>query len=485
MNRDYFRKVAFGIGMEESIPSDPLVWAQNQFDTVPNFVWEKKLPTLDEQRDRYGHWVYQDREVLREKHKNDRLAYEKEKDYLRKITGEKFFESLELSVRHTTALASDSPAFERMWHFWGNFFAISEKDYLASFSTGVYHREVIRPNMVNTFEDLVYAVTTSWCMLHHLDNAENIGPNSKEGVWENSNNDKRKVGLNENHARELLELHTLSPEANYTQEDVVEMAKVMTGWRYLWSKKKLEAGPIKFQPEYHEQGPYKILGKVYDIKDFNTVNQGKELKVVIKDLANHPSTRKHIAKKLCQHFICDYPENEMIANIVKAWEKNDGNLIEIHKATMETVFQYGLNHRKFSMPELWLLQNAKILDLRYLYRYPKGFEFNGSNPNRSQKLVKDILWEIGHPIYRAKQPNGYIDIEDEWLSPELIIRRLAAARRWDDIANPNVDYNQDYFVNVIEKNFDHPENLLKLIKETNFSADRFAVFANSPEVMRA
>ena len=485
MNRDYFRKVAFGIGMEESIPSDPLVWAQNQFDTVPNFVWEKKLPTLDEQRDRYGHWVYQDREVLREKHKNDRLAYEKEKDYLRKITGEKFFESLELSVRHTTALASDSPAFERMWHFWGNFFAISEKDYLASFSTGVYHREVIRPNMVNTFEDLVYAVTTSWCMLHHLDNAENIGPNSKEGVWENSNNDKRKVGLNENHARELLELHTLSPEANYTQEDVVEMAKVMTGWRYLWSKKKLEAGPIKFQPEYHEQGPYKILGKVYDIKDFNTVNQGKELKIVIKDLANHPSTRKHIAKKLCQHFICDYPEDEMIANIIKAWEKNDGNLIEIHKATMETVFQYGLNHRKFSMPELWLLQNAKILDLRYLYRYPKGFEFNGSNPNRSQKLVKDILWEIGHPIYRAKQPNGYIDIEDEWLSPELIIRRLAAARRWDDIANPNVDYNQDYFVNVIEKNFDHPENLLKLIKETNFSADRFAVFANSPEVMRA
>ena len=485
MNRDYFRKVAFGIGMEESIPSDPLVWAQNQFDTVPNFVWEKKLPTLDEQRDRYGHWVYQDREVLREKHKNDRLAYEKEKDYLRKITGEKFFESLELSVRHTTALASDSPAFERMWHFWGNFFAISEKDYLASFSTGVYHREVIRPNMVNTFEDLVYAVTTSWCMLHHLDNAENIGPNSKEGVWENSNNDNRKVGLNENHARELLELHTLSPEANYTQEDVVEMAKVMTGWRYLWSKKKLEAGPIKFQPEYHEQGPYKILGKVYDIKDFNTVNQGKELKVVIKDLANHPSTRKHIAKKLCQHFICDYPEDEMIANIIKAWEKNDGNLIEIHKATMETVFQYGLNHRKFSMPELWLLQNAKILDLKYLYRYPKGFEFNGSNPNRSQKLVKDILWEIGHPIYRAKQPNGYIDLEDEWLSPELIIRRLAAARRWDDIANPNVDYNQDYFVNVIEKNFDHPENLLKLIRETNFSADRFAVFANSPELMRA
>lgn len=484
MKKDYLRKVAFGMGVDETVPSDPLVWAQDQFNIVPDFVWEKKLPNLKEQRDRYGHWVYQDREVLRKKHKNDRLAYEKEKDNLRKITGERFFESLELSVRHTTALASSSPAFERMWHFWGNFFAISEKDFLASFSTGVYQREIIRPNMVNTFEDLVYAVTTSWCMLHHLDNAENIGPNSKEGVRENSDNDNQKVGLNENHARELLELHTLSPEANYTQDDVIEMAKVMTGWRHVWSEQKLEAGPVKFQPEYHEQGPYKILGKIYDIKDFNTVNQGKELSIVIKDLANHPSTRRHIAKKLCQHFICDAPTEEMLSPIIKAWEKNDGNLVEIHKATMKVVFDYGSHHQKFSMPELWLLQNAKMLSLYYLYKFPKGFEFDGSSPNRAHKLVKDILWEIGHPIYRAKQPNGYIDLEDEWLSPELIIRRLAAARRFADISNSSVNYSQEYFENVILNNFDHPENLLKLIKEPTFYSDRFVIFANSPEVMR-
>jgi uncharacterized protein (DUF1800 family) len=423
--------------------------------------------------------------VLRKKHKNDRLAYETEKDNLRKITGERFFESLELSVRHTTALASSSPAFERMWHFWGNFFAISEKDFLASFSTGVYQREIIRPNMVKTFEELVYAVTTSWCMLHHLDNAENIGPSSIRGVRENSDNDNRKVGLNENHARELLELHTLSPEANYTQDDVIEMAKVMTGWRHVWSEQKLEAGPIKFQKEYHEDGPYKILGKIYDIKDFNTVNQGKELRIVIKDLANHPSTRRHIAKKLCQHFICDVPTEEMLSPIVKAWEKNDGNLVEIHKATMKVVFDYGSHHQKFSMPELWFLQNAKMLGLYYLYKFPKGFEFDGSSPNRAHKLVKDILWEIGHPIYRAKQPNGYIDLEDEWLSPELIIRRLAAARRFADISNPNVNYSQEYFEKVILKNFDHPENLMKLMKERTFYSDRFVIFANSPEVMRA
>ena len=105
----------------------------------------------------------------------------------------------------------------------------------------------------------------------------------------------------------------------------------------------------------------------------------------------------------------------MIAPIVRAWEKNDGNLVEIHKATMQTVFQHGSNYRKFSMPELWLLQNAKMLGLYYLYMFPEGFEFKGSSPSRAHKLVKNILWEIGHPIYRAKQPNGYIDLEDEWL----------------------------------------------------------------------
>ena len=128
-------------------------------------------------------------------------------------------------------------------------------------------------------------------------------------------------------------------------------------------------------------------------------------------------------------------------------------------------------------------QNSETL--YYLYMFPEGFEFKGSSPSRAHKLVKNILWEIGHPIYRAKQPNGYIDLEDEWLSPELIIRRLAAARRFADITNPNVNYDQDYFENVILKNFDHPENLLKLMKESTFYADRFAVFANSPEVMRA
>ena len=483
MKKDFFRKVAFGLGPEEKINEDPLVWSKSQFNNVPDFIWSYKLPSLVDQRKKYGEWVYGDREVLRKKFKNDRLIYEKEKDLLRAKTGEKFFESLELSIRHNTALRTTNPVFERMWHFWSNFFAISEKDFLASFSTGVYQRDVIRPNMCGSFEDLVYQVTTSWCMLHHLDNAENIGPNSKEGV--RLNNKNKKVGLNENHARELLELHTVSPDANYSQEDVINMAKVMTGWAHLWNKKDLEAGPIKFQSSFHENGPYKILGKLYDIRDFNTVNQGKELKIVIKDLANHPSTIKHISRKLCQHFICDEPTNDMIEPIVQTWNKNDGNLIEIHKTLLDIVFDFSEIHQKFSMPELWVLQNAKMLDLRYIDNYPDGFEFNGSNPNRSQKRLQNMLYDLGHSIYRAKQPNGYIDLESEWLSPELIIRRLAVAKRFSGIANTNITYDSEFFERVVLNNFDKPDKLLKLLSNSLSYSDQFVLFANSPEVMRS
>ena len=483
MKKNFLRKVAFGLSPNENINEDPLNWAKQQFNSVPNFIWSYKLPTLLEQRKRYGEWVYGDRKVLRKKFKNDRLMYEKEKDLLRHKTGEKFFEPLELSIRHNTALKTTNPVFERMWHFWSNFFAISEKDFLASFSTGVYQRDIIRPNMCGSFEDLVYQVTTSWCMLHHLDNAENIGPNSKEGVRLNSNN--RKVGLNENHARELLELHTVSSEANYSQEDVINMAKVMTGWAHLWNKKDLEAGPIKFQSSFHENGPYKILGKLYDIKDFNTVNQGKELKIVIKDLANHLSTKKNISRKLCQHFICDEPTNEMIEPIIQTWNKNDGNLIEIHKTLIDVVFNFSENYKKFSMPELWLLQNAKMLDLKYIDNQPDGFEFNGFNANRSQKRLKNILYDLGHNIYRAKQPNGYIDLESEWLSPELIIRRLAIAKRFTGIVNTNISYNNEFFEKVIVNNFDKPNKLLKLLNNSTSYSDQFVLFANSPEVMRS
>ena len=102
-----------------------------------------------------------------------------------------------------------------------------------------------------------------------------------------------------------------------------------------------------------------------------------------------------------------------------------------------------------------------------------------------QLLVKRILEQLGHPIYRAKQPNGYVDLEDEWLSPELIIRRLAVARRFPEMSNSKLIYDNEFFENVIISNFDEPSKLLNLMKNPTTYSDRFVIFANSPEVMRS
>ena len=143
------------------------------------------------------------------------------------------------------------------------------------FSTGPYQREIIRPNMVKTFEDMVQSVTTSWCMIHHLDNSESVGPNSRRGL-------ESRDTINENHARELLELHTVSPSAGYTQEDVIQLSYVMTGWGHKWSRKNLETGDVWFDQEKHQKGDKEVLGVKYK-------NDAKrELAKVIHDLATHP-----------------------------------------------------------------------------------------------------------------------------------------------------------------------------------------------------
>ena len=346
MSLNFYRRVAFGLSPQDERPQEPLSWALNQLNSVPDFLWKGSIPTEKELRKKYGEWVYGDREVLRKKFKNDKNAYRQAKDELRIKTGERYFELNEHAIRHYQTKYGAQPVFERFWLFWGNHFAISEKDFLAEFSTGPYQREVIRPNMVKTFEDMVQAVTTSWCMIHHLDNSESVGPNSKRGV-------ESRDTINENHARELLELHTVSPKAGYSQEDVIQLAYIMTGWQHRWSKKNLETGNVWFNSEYHQRGKKNVLGKEYK-------KGRKAIKLAIKDLVNHPSCREFIATKLCRYLITDYPTPEMIAPVIKAWEQSDGYLPEVHKAAIKVAFEYNDKYRKFQNPENWWLTTINM-----------------------------------------------------------------------------------------------------------------------------
>ena len=479
MYNSFYRKVGFGIGINDKIPADPLKWATDQLDEIPELLWTGWIPSEKEMRIKYGEWIYGDRKVLRKKYKNDKNAYRKAKDKLSIKTGERFFELNEHAIRHYQTKYSNQPVFERFWLFWGNHFAISEKDSLADFSTGPYQREIIRPNMIKTFEDMVQEVTRSWCMIHHLDNSESVGPNSKRGI-------ESRDTINENHARELLELHTVSPEAGYTQDDVINLAYIMTGWGHKWNNKVLETGDVWFDQDKHQKGEKIVLGKKYK-------NEGKrELSKVIHDLSNHPQCIKFVSTKLCRHFITDNPTKDMVDPVIKAWTNSNGNLIKIHKAVIQQAYKNNNFTYKFQLPEVWIMQLSRIFDLNLPISSKKmNYEFKFEPSNRQEQLTW-YLNEVGHSPYRPKQPNGWSDYEVDWVSPELLLRRLWFAS--NEIPNhvKIENYSHRFMSLCLERNFDDHERMtsmiedLKINKITKNDLEKiYGIICNLPWVLKA
>ena len=479
MYNSFYRKVGFGIGINDKIPADPLKWATDQLDEIPELLWTGWIPSEKEMRIKYGEWIYGDRKVLRKKYKNDKNAYRKAKDKLSIQTGERFFELNEHAIRHYQTKYSNQPVFERFWLFWGNHFAISEKDSLADFSTGPYQREIIRPNMIKTFEDMVQEVTRSWCMIHHLDNSESVGPNSKRGI-------ESRDTINENHARELLELHTVSPEAGYTQDDVINLAYIMTGWGHKWNNKVLETGDVWFDQDKHQKGEKIVLGKKYK-------NDGKrELSRVIHDLSHHPQCIKFISTKLCRHFITDNPTKEMVDPVIKAWTNSNGNLIKIHKAVIKQAYKNNNFTYKFQLPEVWIMQLSRIFDLNLPISSKKmNYEFKFEPSNKQEQLTW-YLNEVGHSPYRPKQPNGWSDYEVDWVSPELLLRRLWFAS--NEIPNhvKIENYSHSFMSLCLERNFDNHERMtsmiedLKINKITKNDLEKiYGIICNLPWVLKA
>ena len=479
MYNSFYRKVGFGIGINDKIPADPLKWATDQLDEIPKLLWTGWIPSEKEMRIKYGEWIYGDRKVLRKKYKNDKNAYRKAKDKLSIQTGERFFELNEHAIRHYQTKYSNQPVFERFWLFWGNHFAISEKDSLADFSTGPYQREIIRPNMIKTFEDMVQEVTRSWCMIHHLDNSESVGPNSKRGI-------ESRDTINENHARELLELHTVSPDAGYTQDDVINLAYIMTGWGHKWNNKVLETGDVWFDQDKHQKGEKIVLGKKYK-------NEGKrELSKVIHDLSNHPQCIKFVSTKLCRHFITDNPTKDMVDPVIKAWTNSNGNLIKIHKAVIQQAYKNNNFTYKFQLPEVWIMQLSRIFDLNLPISSKKmNYEFKFEPSNRQEQLTW-YLNEVGHSPYRPKQPNGWSDYEVDWISPELLLRRLWFAS--NEIPNhvKIENYSHSFMSLCLERNFDDHERMtsmiedLKINKITKNDLEKiYGIICNLPWVLKA
>ena len=318
--------------------------------------------------------------------------------------------------------------------------------------------------------------TIGWSMIHHLDNDQNVGPKSQEARWAREKGKTK--GVNENHARELLELHTVSPDCGYTQEDIIQMAYIMSGWRPKWGKKRLETGDVHFNPDAHEPGTKIVLGKKYK-------SGRKSLSAVITDLVNHPSCRKFIAMKLCRYLITDNPTKEMMEPIIKAWEKSDGFLPEVHKAAIEVAFNYSDRHNKFQNPENWLLQMSKMSDVD-LIPTPKLMDLYalGQKPTNGQRSSEHLLRELGHHPYLAKQPNGWSDISDDWMSPELLIRRLVYAKE-AYYKKSGKSQTPEFYEEMVQKNYDNPNEILQILSQHKELVHKHVILFNLPETLKS
>src|SRR6266851_756459 len=223
----------------------------------------------------------------------------------------------EAKARINAALGAEIGFAERLVWFWSNHFCVSADKGNVRQICGAYEREAIRTHALGRFGDMLLAVETHPAMLLYLDNARSIGPDSVAGV-------RQKRGLNENLAREILELHTLGVRTVYTQDDVTRFANVITGWTVIALRQDPEhGGEFTFNPRMHQPGAQTVIGKSYPDSGFD---QGR---AVLATLAAHPATAKHVATKLARHFVADEPPPALVERLAKRFRDSQGNLKEM------------------------------------------------------------------------------------------------------------------------------------------------------------
>jgi len=297
---------------------------------------------------------------------------------------------------------------ERLVAFWSNHFCIGvQKSQFARVSAGAFEREAIRPHVLGRFEDMLLAVTRHPAMLHYLDNAQSIGPNSKIGQ-------KQHRGLNENLARELLELHTLGVGGGYTQEDVMALAKVLTGWTSVGARsgnesgKRGEPGTFFFNADTHEPGEQTLLGKSFAE---GGLEQGM---AVLHFLAQHPSTARFIATKFAQHFVADAPPPALVQRLADSFRASGGDLKALAFALVDT-------------DEAWINARGK---LRSPYDYLIATQRAVGLLPQDAGQILGPLNAMGMPLWAPPGPNGFSDKADAWASPEGLKVRLDYTAQW-------------------------------------------------------
>ena len=321
----------------------------------------------------------------------------------------------EVKARVDLALAAETGFGERLVMFWSNHFCIgATKSNLCRIMAGAYEREAIRPHVFGRFEDMLIAAESHPAMLDFLDNRQSIGPNSPAGR-------RRGRGLNENLAREILELHTLGVSGGYAQADVTNLARIITGWTVVGREGVLGfPGSFAFNSGLHEPGVTPLLGRRYD-------QPGKAQGIAaLTDLAHHPATARFIATKLARHFVADAPPRALVEKLAGTFRQSGGDLPSLYRTLIEDDAAWRSPASKIRSPQEFLLASYRAL---------------GRKPDFGQ--IIGPVGVMGQPFWQPSGPNGYADDNAAWASAEGLKTRVDVAAGWGrqaagSVADPRV-----------------------------------------------
>lgn len=339
---------------------------------------------------------------------------------------------------------------EVMTDFWFNHFNVFIGKGADRYLVGAYERDVIRPHALGKFQDLLMATAKSPAMMFYLDNWQSVGPRSPVGLGESprarnnarmrrmrpfggpfgrpypqqrpqppqqANAKKQPRGLNENYARELMELHTLGVDGGYTQKDVTEMARVFTGWTI---REPRRGGDFDFNPRMHEPGTKFVLG--HNVKEHGE-DEGKEM---LQMLAHHPSTAHFISTKLAMRFVSDNPPEALVNRMAGTFLKSGGDIRQVLR-TM------------FDSPEFWAPQAYRAKVKTPLEFVVSAVRASGADVSNALPLVQ-TLNRMGMPLYGAQPPTGYSMKAETWVNSAALLNRMNFALRFTSGRMPGVAF---------------------------------------------
>jgi uncharacterized protein (DUF1800 family) len=315
------------------------------------------------------------------------------------------------TARTRIAIGTAAPFRERLVQFWSNHFAVSIDKPICLGTAGALENEAIRPHVCGRFADLLFAVERHPAMITYLDNQQSTGPDSELGARANRRRGlfatapKAKVGLNENLAREILELHTLGVDGGYTQADVTSFAAALTGWSIGGGHGRYAEGTpgaFRFRAALHQPGAMTVLGRRYGEAGV------RQAEAVLADLAAHPSTARHLAVKLARHFVADEPPPALVDRLAQAYRASDGDLPAVYRALVTWDGAWSEAPQKYKTPAEFIYSSLRALDVA---------------PKEPRALLAGFE-VLGQRHWNPGSPAGWPDRAQDWDGADALMKRI-------------------------------------------------------------